>query len=305
MKRKRVRLPDGRFVQTQRSRLEQYLRDARSATGSARSVASHPGSPASRRADVGTADFNLQCLAGKEIVLFGAGSVGSYLAHFLAVAPVILHVVDFKRVEEKHLREGRTTYREEDLGLLKVDALKRHLESDHPGVQVQPYPCNVAQFTDADLIAMFRQCLVAILVIDDPEQLIRVADLAYPLVQLIQASMHRGGHSSHIIISIPQVTACLRCTLRIAGPQDIRRLDREPSATGDIVTLANTTANFSKDLACSTVTGRRITRWDISKNRIYIAHRCDDSVSPDGWAPHYESGQRRPGCPICNHRMPS
>ncbi len=305
MKHRYVKLPDGRLAPAQMSRLERHLRNARSLAGGAGSVASHPASPVSRRGDVDTADFDTQCLSGQEIILFGAGSVGSYLAHFLMVARLILHVVDFKRVEDKHLREGRTTYREEDLGRFKVDALKRRIESDYPGVQVRPYPCDVAQFTDADLTAMFRRCLVAIVAIDDPEQLVRVADLAYPLVQLLQAAMHGRGHSSHMIISVPRMTPCLRCTLRISGPQDIRRLDREPSASGDIVTLANTAANFAKDLACSKVTGQQITRWDISKNRIYIAHRCDDSVSPDGPGLVYERAQRRPGCPICNNHMPS
>jgi molybdopterin/thiamine biosynthesis adenylyltransferase len=288
------------------SRLEEYLRASQSFTAGDGSVASPPMSPTHRRGDVGATDFDRQCLAGQEIVLFGAGSVGSYLAHFLAIARLILHVIDFKRVEEKHLREGRTAYRGEDLGLLKVDALKRRLESDYPGIRVQPYPCDVAQFTDTDLTAMFQQCVIAILAIDDPEQMIRVADLAYPLVQLLQVAMHRRGHSSHIIVSVPHVTPCLRCTLGISSPREIRRLDSELSSSGDIVTLANTAANFALDLACSKVTGQHITRWDVSKNRIYLANRRDGAVSPDGPGLHYERVQRRwPGCPICNNRTPS
>jgi molybdopterin/thiamine biosynthesis adenylyltransferase len=263
-----------------------------------------PRAPA-QSADDSPADFGMQCLSGREIILFGAGSVGSYLAPLLTVADLILHVVDFKRVEDKHLIEGRTTYTVEDLGHYKVEALKRRIEADHPGVQVRSYPCNVAQFTNADLTTMFRRCLIAILAIDDPEQIIRIGDLAYSLVELVQAAMHARGHSSHIIISMPRVTPCLRCTLRISGPQDIRRLDREPSAKGDIVTLANTAANFALDLACSKVSGQRITRWDVSKNRIYLSNRRDRAVSPDGPGLHFESAQRRPGCPVCHFRMPS
>jgi len=305
VKRKYIKLPDGRLARPQIPRLEQYLRDRRSLATGGESLPSRPMSPSQQQGEADAADFDMQCLSGQEIILFGAGSVGSYLAHFLAIARLILHVVDFKRVEPKHLYQGRTRYTGEDLGQLKVEALKRHIEADHPGTQVRPYPCNVAQFTNSDLTAMFRRCLIAILAIDDLEQIVRVADLAYPLIQLLQAAMHARGHSGHIIISIPHVTPCLRCALRISSPYQIRRLDREPSSSGDIVTLANTTANFALDMACSKITGQRITRWDISKNRIYLANRRDGAVSSDGPGLHYERAQRRPRCPICNNQLSS
>jgi molybdopterin/thiamine biosynthesis adenylyltransferase len=301
MRRTRTKLPDGTFARPQVSRLEQYLRASALATANA-TVA--PAAPA-RSADDSPADFDMRCLSGRELILFGAGSVGSYLAPLLTVADLILHVVDFKRVEEKHLIEGRTTYTAEDLGQFKVEALKRRIEADHPGTQVCPYPCNVAQFTNADLIAMCRRCLIAILAIDDPEQIIRIGDLAYPLVQMLQAAMHARGHSSHIIISRPRVTPCLRCTLGIRNPHDIHRLDRERAHTLDIVNLAQNAATFALDLACSRVTGRRITRWDVSKNCIYITTRRDSTVSPDGPGLHFESTQRRPGCSVCDYRKPS
>jgi molybdopterin/thiamine biosynthesis adenylyltransferase len=294
-----IKLPDGKFAKPQISKLEQYLR----ALPAVR-VASVRGTSPSQHDDSPT-DLDLTCLSEYEIILFGAGSVGSYLARFLAVANLILHVVDFKRVEDKHLIEGRTTYTAKDLGQFKVEALKRRIEADHPGTQVRPYPCNVAQFTDADLIAVCRRCLIAILAIDDPEQIIRIGDLAYPRAVLLQAAMHARGHSSHIIISMPRVTPCLRCTLGIRNPHDIHRLDREPAHSLDIVNLAQNAASFALDLACSKVTGQRITRWDICKNCIYITTQRDSTVSPDGPGLHFESAQRRPGCPVCDDRKPS
>jgi molybdopterin/thiamine biosynthesis adenylyltransferase len=295
MRRKHTKLPDGKFAEPRVSKLEQYLK-ARALV-----AANAPIAPRTlpRSAGDSPADFGMQCLSGCEIIIFGAGSVGSYLAPFVTVADLILHVVDFKRVEDKHLIEGRTTYTAEDLGQFKVEALKRRIEADHPGTQVRSYPCNVAQFTDADLTAMFRRCLIAILAIDDPEQIIRIGDLAYPLVQQLQAAMHARGHSSHIIISMPHVTPCLRCTLGIRNPHDIRRLDRERAHSLDIVNLAQNAATFALDLACSKVTGQRITRWDVSKNRIYITTRRDSTVSPDGPGLYFERAQRRPWCPVC------
>lgn len=296
-----VKLPDGRFAKPQVSRVEQYLRTHLPAGANATLPREAPGQPPA----ASPVELDWERLSGREIILFGAGSVGSYLAHFLSVASVILHVVDFKCVEEKHLVAGRTTYTPRDLGLLKVEALKRKIEEDHPGTRVHPYPCNAAQFADSDLTAMFQRCLIVVLAIDDPEQLIRVADLAYPLVVLLQAAMHARGHSSHIMISIPHVTPCLRCTLGISSPRDITRLDSEPSASGDIVTLANMAANCTLDLASSEITGQRIPRWDVSKNRIYLANRRDGILASDGPGLHYERAQRRPGCPICNHHVPS
>ena len=294
------KMPDGRLAKSRATRLEQYLRDNQPPPAAAGGfTTSRPSSRPYRQSEDGSADVDFDRLSGYEIVLFGTGSVGSYLAGFLAIVSFILHVVDFKRVEPKHLKNGRTIYTPEDLGLFKVEALKRRIEADHPGTQVRAYPCNVAQFTESDLTALFRRCLVVLLAIDDPEQLVRIADLAYPLVELLQAAMHARGHSSHLICTIPGRTACLRCALEIRNPNDIRRLDSEPSASGHIVTLANTAANFALDLAYSKVTGQPITRWDITKNLIYIANTTQP-ISPDGPGLHYEGSQRRPGCPICN-----
>ncbi len=295
-----VKLPDGRFAKPQVSRVERYLRTRLPAGANATLPREAPGQPPA----ASPVELDWERLSGREIILFGAGSVGSYLAHFLSVASVILHVVDFKCVEEKHLVAGRTTYTPRDLGLLKVEALKRRIEEDRPGTRVRPYPCNVAQFADSDLKALFRRCLIVVLAIDDPEQLVRVGDLAYPLVVLLQAAMHARGHSSHIMISIPHVTCCLRCTLGISSPREITRLDREPSASGDIVTLANTAANFALDLASSQISGQRIPRWDVSKNRIYISNRLDETVNPDSPGLKLDRVQSRPECPICNHPVP-
>ena len=78
MRRKHTKLPDGRFAKPQVSRLEQYLR-ARGLVAANATVA--PRAPA-QSADDSPADFGMQCLSGREIILFGAGSVGSYLAPF-------------------------------------------------------------------------------------------------------------------------------------------------------------------------------------------------------------------------------
>ena len=147
---------------------------------------------------------------------------------------------------------------------------------------------------------MFARSLAVILVIDDPEQIIRISDLAYSIgVELIQVAMHAGGLSGHIAVCVPFVTPCLRCTLEISGSQDIHRLDSEHANSIDIVTVVQYAARIVTDIMYSKVTGQHITRWNTSKNLIYIANTKQE-ISPDGPGIFFESCQKRADCPICS-----
>lgn len=306
MNKKWIKMPDSRLAERQVSKLELYLKNSQSPLGAPEiPVRSHaeqqptsftPQPPISRQIDRGR-------LSGHEVTIFGAGSVGSYLAYFIAIPGLVLHIIDFKRVEIKHLRNRRTLYTSTSLGLFKVEALKRKIEADHSGTFVRAYPCNVARFTVSDLQAMFQRSLVVLLAIDDPEQIVRISDLAYPIVDLMQVAMHARGKSSHIIVSMPGLTPCLRCTLHIASTGDIHRLDSEPANSLDIMNLAQQAARFATEIAYSKVTGHRITSWDTTKNLIYITN-TREALSPDGPGLHFESSQKRPGCSICNNRTP-
>jgi hypothetical protein len=302
------KMPDGRFAKPQIRKLELYLKSRRP-QGTVVERPVPPGGPlqgapsSDLPSDDNPGQFDPETLSGHEIAILGAGAVGSYLAFFMAVAGLVLHIIDFKKVEPKHLRGRRTVYTPDCLGLFKVEALKRRIEADRAGALVRTYPCNVSQFTMSDLKAMFQRCLIVILAIDDPEQIVRVGDLAYAIVELMHVAMHARGKSSHIITSAPGLTPCLRCTLQISTARDIHRLDREPANSLDIMNLAQHAATFATDIAYSKVTGCRITRWDTSKNLIYIANTREE-LSPGGPGLHYESSQKRPGCSVCNNKMP-
>ena len=96
---------------------------------------------------------------------------------------------------------------------------------------------------------------------------------------------------------------CLRCTLDISEATDITRLDSEPADSLDITNLAAHAARFVSALAYSKATGQPITRWDVTKNLIYVANAREE-LSPDGPGLYFEGGiQIRPGCPIC-HNLP-
>jgi hypothetical protein len=296
-------MPDGRFARPTVHKLELFLKNTLPLRAPAWDVVplpqDSPASSARQPPDYHTRDFNPERLQGREVTIFGAGSVGSYLAYFLAIARLILHVIDCKKVEYKHVRDGRTIYDSSSIGLFKVEALKRKVEADRLGASIRTYPFNVAELTMQELRVMFQRSLLVVVAIDDPEQLLRVSDLAYPIVELIQVAMHRQALSGHVALSIPFATPCLRCTLGIDNSQDIHRLDGEPGNSLDIVNVAQHAARIAIDIMYSKVTGQSITRWDPSKNLIYIAN-TQQELSPDGPGLHYENTLRRPECLICN-----
>lgn len=237
-------------------------------------------------------------LAGQEATVLGGGSVGGYVAYFLAAARLVLNIVDFKSVRPKHTRGGRTIYESSQVGPKKVYAAKEKIERDYPGTVVHPYPFNVLEIPDIELRRMLRMSSVLIIAIDDSEAILRVNDLGYWLVEMVQVAMHARAMSGHVAISVPYVTPCLRCSLDVTAPTDIRSLDAEPGSGWHIRHVAHQAATMAIDIMYSKVTGQPITTWDISKNVIYIANTRDE-FSPDGPGMRFEGSQKRPGCPVC------
>ncbi len=246
--------------------------------------------------DYKTQSFDIRRVAGYEVTILGAGAVGSFLAYSLGAAQLRLNVVDFKEVEPRHTQGGRTVYEATSIGQNKVDALKQKIERDHLGSSVNPLPFNVGE-----LKSLFAGSAVAVIAMDDSEQILRVNDLAYPAVEFIQVALHRGAESGHIAISIPFVTPCLRCTLNINSHNDIHRLDSEPANSFDIVTVAQMAAKVAVELVYSKATGQNITRWDTTKNLMYIAN-ARQQLSPEGPGIIMEGSSKRPDCPTCRQQ---
>jgi hypothetical protein len=140
-----------------------------------------------------------------------------------------------------------------------------------------------------------------VLALDDPDQLLRISDLAYPITELVQPAMHAKGESGHIAICVPFATPCLRCILGVNDATDIRRLDSEPASGLDIAAVAHQAARITLDIAYSKVTCQPITRWDTTKNLVYLSNTKGE-LSPDGPGLHFEESRKRPGCPVCDNR---
>ena len=300
------KMPNGRRLRQAPDRLALWLADCEplipaliAPSGDYSTDASAPQSQAFQ--GYHTEDFDPRKLRGKEITILGAGSVAGYVSHFLGLAELVQHVVDFKKVDSRHTQGGRTIYEATQIGLWKVHALKQKVERDYPGTTVHPYPLNVAEIPDGELRNLFVRSLVVIVAIDDPVEMLRAADLAYPMVELIQVGMHRKALSGHIAISIPIVTPCLRCTLGINSAQEIHRLDGERGSSLDIINVAHQAASIAVDIMYSKVTGQNITRWDPTKNLIFIANARQES-GPDRPGLHFDGSRKRPGCPICDRQ---
>ena len=298
-----IKLPNGHLAKRKSSRLVSWLAENEIILSTEIAPYSYTVAGQEQASDISlstsAAAFNASMLYDQPVMFFGAGSVGSHMAYNLGLAQPAIRIVDFKKVEARHTHDGRTIYDPTLINLYKVDALKKKLERDCPGTTVISYPYNVAEIPDVELKVMFAESLLVILAIDDAAQILRIAELCYPIVELIQVAMHAGGLSGHIAITVPCVTPCLLCTLGVSSSQEIRRLDSEPANSCDIMTVAQQAARIAIDIMYSKVTGKDITRWDTSKNLIYITN-TRDKMTPDGPGIVLEGSRKRRGCLICN-----
>lgn len=302
MKTPRIKLPSGHLAQWRPDPLEAVMEaDTAAPASTFVTTPEQPPSPAGRQrpADGQAGVMDVGRLAGQCVTILGAGSVGGYVARDLGPARPVINLVDYKSVLIKHTHEGRTIYQADQVGTKKVYAAKEQIERDYPGTVVRPFPYNVMELPALEIRRMAAGSLLMMLAIDDPVAMLHVNDLVYRQVELIQVAMHARAMSGHIVVCLPGVTPCLRCTLEITRPDDIHRLDAEPGSAWHIQRVAHEAATIAMEIMHAKVTGRPLTRWDLSKNLLYIAN-TREAMSPDGPGIHFEGSRKRPGCPICS-----
>lgn len=299
------KMPNGRLLRQTPSQLALWLAecDPLSPAPIVDDDGDHPvGAAAGRPAEshgYHTESFDIRQLAGREVTAIGAGSVAGHAICSLGPAGLVINVIDVGTVQPRHTAGGRTIYDPTQVGLKKVYALKQKMERDYPGTIINALPYNTAEIPDPEWKSMFRRSLVALLMIDDGHEIVRLSDLAYPITELVQPAMHTKGESGHIAIIVPSTTPCLRCVLDVDSATDIHRLDSEPASGLDIAAVAHQAARIALDIAYSKVTGQPIRRWDTAKNLIYLSNTKDE-LSPDGPGSHFEESRKRHGCPVCN-----
>lgn len=304
MKNKHIKLPGGGSVRKTPGKLKLFLAENAVLNQIPQEIYDFAAKHSSYESkdselDYSTDSFDIDKLKGYEIFQCGAGSGGSHIARGLGPAQLNYNIIDPKEVEAKHTSGGRTIYTCHEIGQLKVEAFRYLLERDFPGTKVNTLPFDVAGIPDHELKNLLSRALVAIVAIDDPEQILRINDIGYNITEIIQVANHRNADSGHIAISIPYVTACLRCTLDISKDRQIRRLDSEPASSIDVLTTSQMAAKIALEIMYAKVTGRDIQKWDPSKNLLYIAN-TRQQLSPDGPGLMWDTTQKRSNCPICN-----
>jgi molybdopterin/thiamine biosynthesis adenylyltransferase len=237
-------------------------------------------------------------IGGSEILIFGAGAVGSYMVRSLAPLGVIINLVDFDIVDAKHTRDGRTIYEPAQVNKKKVFAAKYIVERDFPQTTVNPYPYNVLAIPATELIRLAKKTAIVINAIDDSTAMLQVNDILYGIAEVLYIALHAKAASGHIILTIPYMSACLRCSLDVNSSSDMRTLHGEAGSGLDIRTVANQGAVVAAEIIRAKKTGLLIERWDITKNIFYLANKRDE-LSPDGPGVHMEKAEKRPQCPIC------
>lgn len=92
-------------------------------------------------------DDQISRLFSAKIIIFGVGGVGSALAHFLVRAGIQhLDIVDFDTIDISNLNRQLVAYRD-NIGRLKVDALKEQLLNINPNLEISIYPTKLSQDT--------------------------------------------------------------------------------------------------------------------------------------------------------------
>lgn len=164
-------------------------------------------------------ELDLEAAIGRRVVVFGAGSLGSSVAETLVRNGVTsVDLVDPDRVEAVNL--SRSVHTSRDIGAPKVEALATRLRDINPTVAIGRYPLHLEAAT-----AHFAKDLVdgadlVVCVTDDPraqeilDQLLHDADTPG-----LFAGVHAGGHTGELVLVIPGLTTCYRCTAGPTGPQ--------------------------------------------------------------------------------------
>jgi len=251
MKRKWLKTPNGKLVRCRPDKLKLFLRQSEAlpvAKTTNIPTVDKVESKGRIRRSYSTEDFDPDQLAGLEVTVFGAGSVGGYCALYLAPARPTINIIDPKEVQARHTTGGRTIYSPFMVGRKKVKAAKQQIEHSCPGARVIPYPYDVREMPDIEINRILARSAVVIIAIDDAVQILRLSRLGYPIIELLQVGIQAQGRSGHIAISAPSTTPCLACTLNIDSPADIHRLDTEPANAWDIINVAQQAARIAVDI---------------------------------------------------------
>lgn len=150
-------------------------------------------------------------IEARRVLIVGCGSVGSFVAGELARSGVRRFVlIDPDTVEWPNIT--RTVFGHADVGRLKVDALREHLQSIFADIEVATHPTRLQDLNVADFRELLLGIDIVIGAVDDPQASGRLNRFAYALDRCaIFIGIYRGAQGGEVILSLPGITPCMAC----------------------------------------------------------------------------------------------
>ena len=152
-------------------------------------------------------------LSEANILIVGCGSVGSYMTEKLIRAGVgAMTLIDPDEVEPHNLT--RTTYKYNDVGALKVEALSVHLKAINPWCSIKVESEKFETVLKQKLKDYVQASSLIICSADDKVTqgiLNRVA--GYHDKPLIVPGLYAGAKGGEVVSFVPGITPCLECTV--------------------------------------------------------------------------------------------
>ncbi len=258
-------------------------------------------------------------LASKRAVVIGAGSVGSRLAEDLTRSGVgALTLVDPDVVTAPNL--ARSVYTQADLGIPKVEALRRRLLEINPALAVSVQQTPISGLDPAELLAGAD---LAMLATDDMNEQAYLAHWTYSLgTPHIAAAMYRKGAAGEVILVVPAAgTPCWNCCVGAGTRSAGQRPDANYGLQGRLVGESalgpsiNIVTSVASQIAIGTLAGPESPAGAPLGN-LLAANRTLGLISTtpgwdffpqvfDGMAHQYQpqsvwlAVQPHPQCPIC------
>lgn len=258
-------------------------------------------------------------LAGKSVVVVGAGSLGAAVALLLAQAGVPqFDIIDPDTLDANN--GSRHACDIQDLGRRKVDAVADLLR--RRGAECVPMAVDVCTFTDFELENRIRGTSLAIIATDSPKAQFRVneACVGTNTPAVIPAAYERAC-AGEVLVVRPGFGPCLYCATGFrAGlapgvtvrerrqayqAADANRLVAEPGLAADIASIAAVAAAYG--LAVLDPTGSRAPLLDPAKAFVLVH---GGSVPRDAYADLFQAPfdliyarvTRDDPCPVCGYQ---
>ena len=170
-------------------------------------------------------------LSGNQVLIAGAGSVGSRMAEDLCRAGVDRFVlVDPDEVTAPNL--GRTIYTSSDVGRPKVSCLSERLSSINSAVEVIALSASLGEL---DLGQVLKGVDLVVGATDDMDQQLILGHHAFSAgVPMVCCALYRRAAAGEVVLAVPvAATACIRCALADVDP-DVRP-DKDYGTGGRLV----------------------------------------------------------------------